>query len=421
MLTLIEALNYRCLRHVKVAIRPFSIMVGPNASGKSTLIDVVSFLSDFVNSSEPLNAVTDRAPNFDDILWMNKGRLFEIVVEAKIPEAISKELEEPYEYCRYELSISKDPDTDDLSIDVETLWMKKRLEEIKRQRELFPSPLSSDSPIITTKKAVKGWKPIAKKASDTGNDLFYSHEKKGNKKPWDPVFKLGSKKSTLANHPDDEENFSVTTWFKTYISKKIYRIELNGAAMRHPSPPNEKKGFLLDGSNMPWVIKALKEKDDVSYREWLTHVRTALPDIVDVKTVVRDEDRHCYIKLIYESGLETPSWLVSDGTLRFLALTIMAYLPEREGIYLIEEPENGIHPQAIKAVYDSLSSIYNAQVIVATHSPIFLAAAAPEDILCFAKDETGATDIVDGPNHPRLKEWRKEQNLAAFFASGVLG
>ena len=45
MISLIEALNYRCLRYVRQKLGPFHVLVGPNASGKTTFLDVVSFLS----------------------------------------------------------------------------------------------------------------------------------------------------------------------------------------------------------------------------------------------------------------------------------------------------------------------------------------------------------------------------------------
>ncbi len=48
MLQRIEALNYRSLRYVSQELRPFQVLVGPNASGKSTFLDVVALLSDFV-------------------------------------------------------------------------------------------------------------------------------------------------------------------------------------------------------------------------------------------------------------------------------------------------------------------------------------------------------------------------------------
>jgi predicted ATPase len=113
--------------------------------------------------------------------------------------------------------------------------------------------------------------------------------------------------------------------------------------------------------------------------------------------------------------------LASDGTLRLLALTIPAYLDDLAGVFLIEEPENGIHPRAIETVLQSLSSMYSSQVLIATHSPVALNMLEPKDLLCFAKDENGATDIVSGDCHPVLRDWKQgEPDLGILFASGIL-
>ena len=88
---------------------------------------------------------------------------------------------------------------------------------------------------------------------------------------------------------------------------------------------------------------------------------------------------------------------------------------------MIEEPENGIHPLAVETMYQSLSSVYDAQILMATHSPVILSTAEPAGVLCFAKTEEGATDIVSGDQHPELSDWRGEVNLGTLFASGVLG
>ncbi len=148
-------------------------------------------------------------------------------------------------------------------------------------------------------------------------------------------------------------------------------------------------------------------------------MRTALPDLQSIRTVERPEDRHRYLVLDYDTGLQAPSWLVSDGTLRLLALTILAYLPGLEGAYLIEEPENGIHPRAVETVLQSLSSVYGAQVLLATHSPVILSLARPEQVLCFNRTAQGATDIVLGSEHPRLRQWRGETDLGTLFARGT--
>jgi predicted ATPase len=104
-----------------------------------------------------------------------------------------------------------------------------------------------------------------------------------------------------------------------------------------------------------------------------------------------------------------------------LALTLLAYLPSPTGVYLVEEPENGIHPKAVEAVYESLSSVYDGQVLCATHSPLFLSLAKLSSLLCFAQAESGATSIVRGDEHPALKSWKGQVALETLYAAGVLG
>jgi predicted ATPase len=113
--------------------------------------------------------------------------------------------------------------------------------------------------------------------------------------------------------------------------------------------------------------------------------------------------------------------VLSDGTLRLLALTLLAYIPSKAQILLIEEPENGIHPRAIETVLQSLQSVYEGQVFIATHSPLVLSKVDDTDLLCFAKDEEGAVDVVRGTDHPRLRDWRTSLNLGDLFAAGILG
>jgi predicted ATPase len=48
MITLVEALNYRCLRYIRQPLGPFHVLVGPNASGKTTFLDVIAFLERLV-------------------------------------------------------------------------------------------------------------------------------------------------------------------------------------------------------------------------------------------------------------------------------------------------------------------------------------------------------------------------------------
>nr|MDQ2694998.1 ATP-binding protein [Pseudomonadota bacterium] len=209
---------------------------------------------------------------------------------------------------------------------------------------------------------------------------------------------------------------------KQLLAEGVQQFVLNSLLIRKASPPGQGRRFRPDGSNLPWVVETLRKASPQDrFQEWIAHLRTALPDLSDVRTVVREDDRHCYLMLAYDSGIEVPTWVASDGTLRLLALTLPAYLRDFAGVYLVEEPENGVHPRAVETLIQSLSSVYGAQILLATHSPVVLSVMEPRDVLCFAKTGEGATDIVSGEEHPRLRSWRGEENLGVLYASGVLG
>lgn len=318
------------------------------------------------------------------------------------------------------LSVGLRGHNEELGILSETFWLTAAASasEAPVQRNLFPQPPAPPDTIIRPagSRAPEGWRKVVNKVAESGNDYF-SSETSG----WKNLFRLGPQKSALANLPEDETKFPVATWFKEFLMVGVQTLSLNSARMREPSAPGAPKIFLPDGSNLPWVVDRLARKHKKRFGEWIDHVRIALPDLRGVRTVERSEDRHRYLVLEYANGLRVPSWLVSDGTLRLLALTLLACLPEIEGVFLIEEPENGIHPRAVETVFQSLSSVYNAQVLLATHSPVVLSIAKADQVLCFAKSQEGATDVVSGSEHPRLKQWKGETDLGTLFASGVLG
>lgn len=423
MFTSIEALNYRCLCYVRQSLGPFHVLVGPNASGKTTFLDVIAFLADLVSHGID-EALERRTQNFQDLLFGRQGTHFELAIEAQIPEflVLQSSRPEPYRYVRYEVSIGTEPgmpETSEVVFRHECVKLSRFTHIIDRQKLLFPDPDTAPQTIIQSG-AKKGTRTIVKKVSG-GNDNFYSEVYEGAGKGWAPAFKLGPRKSALANLPEDESKFPVATWFKQLLADGVQQIILDSLEMRRASRPGQSGIFKTDGSNLPWVIENLRDKDPRRFEDWLAHLRTALPDLVGLKTIERREDRHRYLMLCYEGGLEVPSWTASDGTLRLMALTLPAYLPDFRGVFLIEEPENGIHPRAVETMFASLSNVYSAQVLMATHSPVVLSCANAQQVLCFAKGADGATDIVSGDAHPDLVDWQESTNLGELFAAGVLG
>jgi len=413
MIRLVEAKGYRCLRYVRTKINAFEILVGPNASGKSTFLDVIRFLGDVV-SKDLDAAIRERSDNLADLFWRKEGDHFDLAVEVEIPEHLQSKIKGDFKICRYEISLGIDPTTQENSIRAERVLFLCRHKEPLTQRLLFPFSSAPPDSILTPARK-KGMKTVVNKVSG-GNDNFYDETGKG----WDHAFKLGPHRSALANLPEDETKFPVSTWFKRILMDGIQSLVLNSMSMCRPSPPGQPKTFRPDGSNLPWAIEFFNKEYPENFERWLAHIRTAFSDIKTIETVVRPEDRHRYLRVVYKTGLKIPSWVLSDGTLRLLALTLVAYL-DQPAIYLIEEPENGIHPQAVETVFQALSSACEAQILCATYSPVILSLAEPGQVLCFARTEDGATDIVRGSDHPNLKDWQRGTDLGTLFATGVLG
>lgn len=422
MLRRVQILNYRCLRYVDVRLDNFRLIVGPNASGKTTFMDALAFAGDLVSDGLE-EAVKKRTRNFQDLVWnrpQDKASMgFEFALEFEIPEKLQEQLPhgDRFGCFRYEVKIGIEKESRQLAILRELGTLKPAVTPENKQLPLhFPAPPDPPDTLLMSRARDGSEKAVLSK-SDSGSDNFYAEVGSGNYH-----FLFEAQESTLGHIINDKSKFPVATWVRKTLKNNVQRLILNSVNMRKASAPDlGVVQFATDGSNLPWAVQRLRKQNEVDYKEWLTHLRYALPDLEDIRVVERPEDRHAYLMLRYKTGLEVPSWMASDGTLRLLALTLLAYLPDSRGLYLLEEPENGIHPQAIEPMHQSLSSVYDAQVLVATHSPILLHLADQKEILCFSKNKEGATDIVRGEDHPFLREWQGEMDLEMLFASGLLG
>lgn len=203
-------------------------------------------------------------------------------------------------------------------------------------------------------------------------------------------------------------------------------LQLDSSRMSKPCPPTRPLKLEGDGSNLARVVGSLlRSVQDPHEREallvpWQDHLRYAIPDLETISWKRRDGDNAEYLVAHYVDGLECPSWLLSAGTLKMMALTLVAFMPPHRGIYLVEEPENGVHPKALELIIRSLSTVPMAQVFLSTHSAQVVQQVGYEPLLCFSRDSGGA-HILHGAEHPIFKDWDGMPDLATIFSAGILG
>ena len=98
MIRRIEALNYRCLRHVSQPLEHFHVLVGPNASGKSTFLDVLGLVRDLLTKGvddailarEGTIESVGRARSVDELIFNQIADRFELAIELEIPDELRK-------------------------------------------------------------------------------------------------------------------------------------------------------------------------------------------------------------------------------------------------------------------------------------------------------------------------------------------
>ncbi len=115
------------------------------------------------------------------------------------------------------------------------------------------------------------------------------------------------------------------------------------------------------------------------------------------------------------SGMVVPASQVSDGVVLAAALAVIAF-GARTPRLLIEEPENGLHPRQLKIVADTIRLIaerQGTQIVLTTHSPLLLNHFAAEEVIVVTRSEAGV-------HIQRMSEARGLDELATELSLGEL-
>jgi predicted ATPase len=398
MIVAIRIRNYKGIKGSPwLNLDPFHVLVGPNGSGKSTFLDAIEFVKSCLIEG-PIVAVEQRAPEYRDLTFLRQGGPMEFDLRLRFPDPPADTLGT----MDYRLALLSD----------ERLGVRITEELLSR---VYPN--RAFSPPRTKRGAAI--RLLGKTSS--GSD-FYRRESG----TYLDTFQFGPGKLALSLTPPDIQKYPTGNRVKSFLTQGVRYVQLNSAAMRQPAAATRSTELELDGTNLPRVVGSLLRNGANSegrraVARWTELLRYALEDLESIGWAAREPDNAEYLTVKFAGGLECPSWLLSDGTLRMLALTLPAFLSGPPRLYMVEEPENGVHPHALEIILKALAAIPSAQVFVATHSPLVVQQVGAKPLLCFTRDEKNGIQIVHGENHSALKDWEGIPDLATIFASRVFG
>jgi hypothetical protein len=179
-------------------------------------------------------------------------------------------------------------------------------------------------------------------------------------------------------------------------------LQLEPAELRQHDDFSSPTQMTSTGLHLPATLYRLASEGD----EDAVYCRVAnrLSELIgDVKKIcVNRDEKHETLTLCLSGAdrTEHAARALSDGTLRFLALTVLELDSDASGLICLEEPENGIHPNRIPAILRLLQDIATdseepvglenplRQVIINTHSPMVVGAVPDESLLLARNIET---------------------------------
>lgn len=420
MITRIDATNYRCFEQLGISLRPFAILAGPNGSGKTTLLDIPLLFGDLLRSRNVAHAFIGRllrrgarAMSLTELPFRSGSDSFALGIEAKLPDRIACALYNaqeaaPVTHIRYELRLQIE-DSRQLVVADENLFLFPASEAYERARR----PLQAENPEKDDFRFI-----LSRSGRANGESKLVLYPD-----PQGAQAKTSTLDRTVLALPklqyESESEFVAGRWLLNELLEGAVFFDPAWPQLRAPAPPGLQSGLMGSGENLPWLALSLQRADPERFQLWVGHVQTALPQITKISAHEREEDHHAYLRIRYEGGFSVGSSGLSEGTLRILALTLVAYLPDPPSLLVVEEPENSIYPQAIEAVMESLRSLYDSTVWVSTHSPVVLADAERAEIVIAQLGREGAAKLVHGEQHARLDQ-AVAIDLGSLFAMGAL-
>jgi predicted ATPase len=358
MITHLHVENFKCLRDMSVDLGAFTVLIGANDSGKSSILDAIHVLGRTVHEPIEASLTPDESEStnvFEELVWRRDA-------ERKIGLAIKGTSGE--KTFAYDVLLRAGPVVDGEAVEINENHVRLddsndgRYTRFNRTIRTKPPSLQPLVPGFASSAkyrfepvALREVSPLASRPrlSRTGDNL---------PEAMDAIFTGPDRKAI----PNIESALHAAVPTLSGISLRTFQH-------RDSNKIGKTLEFVLAGTNPPITI---------------------------------------------------PTSQASEGALLLTAYLTLAYGDTPE-ILLIEEPENGLHPTRLETVIDLLRKISTGavgnrprQVIMTTHSPLLLNYIKSEEVRIVRRDPERGTEVTPMTAVPNLDRMLQE------FAVGEL-
>lgn len=175
-----------------------------------------------------------------------------------------------------------------------------------------------------------------------------------------------------------------------------------------------------NGSNLASFLFNIREVNKIVYNRIVKTIKSIAPYFLDFYFNPNSEN---YIRLQWMDKYSDTiygSTDFSDGTLRFIALTVLFLQPELPDTIIIDEPELGLHPSSIAKLSGMIKSVSkkNCQVILATQSTDLISHFLPEDIITV--DQINGESKFKRLDSGELQSWLDDYTIDDLWKRNII-
>ena len=196
------------------------------------------------------------------------------------------------------------------------------------------------------------------------------------------------------------------------------------APMRRSEIVEDNQRLRNNGSNIAPFLLRLKQSESLYryYQEVVNATRLILPFFDNFCLDVFQQGEADKVKLSWQQkGSDYPlqPYHLSDGSIRFICLATALLQPDPPSAIVIDEPELGLHPEAIRILAELITdAAQRTQVILATQSPLLIDQFAIDDIVVVNRKDGQST--FERLSEQDFSQWLEDYSVGELWTRNVI-